>query len=140
MGWVVAPIEGAEVREPQGEQLVIAGLAECLGGDEWWFVSCRAGDGPVVTRRRATPDRGGVGETSVLWVMVHGEGSLEVIVGLETIRRGLEANVMLELTTAGAALSTDPSRGVICSPCAPLGRTRRMGRTWGASGGRCAQD
>lgn len=129
MGWVVAPLEGAEARVEKGEQFVIAGIAECPVGDEWWFVSCTVGDGPVVTRRKATPDRGGVGESSVLGTMVHGEGSLEVIVGLETIRRGLEANVMLEVATAGAALSTDPSRGVICSPCAQLGRTRRTGRT-----------
>lgn len=101
MGWVVAPLEGAEVRVVKGEQFVIAGIAECPGvDDEWWFVSCTAGDGPVVTRRRATPDRGGVGESSVLGTMVHGEGSLEVIIGLETIRRGLEANVMLDVAGA----------------------------------------
>lgn len=67
------------------------------------MVICTVGDGPAVTSLRATPDRGGPEDSSLLGAIGLGEGSLEVRAGLETISRGLEANVMVDVTTTGAA-------------------------------------
>lgn len=57
---------------------------------------------PVATRRRATPDKVGAEESSLLGAIGLGEGSLWVTVGLETIRRELLANVMVDVATTGA--------------------------------------
>lgn len=86
-----------------GKQLGRAGLAVCLGGDDWWFVSWTAEAVPAATNRRATPDSGGVGESSQLAATALGEESLAAVAGLETMRRGLLARVMVEVATTGAA-------------------------------------